>query len=79
MFAENKDPEEIYKEIYKSSNGDITKATDTIASICGTATDLALKVDTIEGLEKSECLQLFKRYTKFVNWFDEEKLGTLIY
>lgn len=79
LFAEDKDPEEIYKEIYKSSNGDITKVIDTITSICRTATDLTLKVDMIEGLEKSKYLQLIMRYTKFINWFDEEKLDTLIY
>ena len=79
LFAEDKDPEEIYEEIYKSFHGDITKVIDTIVSICRTTIDFTLKADTIpEGLEsRREYLQLIRRYINFINWFEEEKLSTL--
>lgn len=59
--------------------GDITKVIDTIVSICRTTIDLTLKADTVpKDLEsKRKYLQLIKRYTNFINWFEEEKLSTL--
>lgn len=79
LFAEDKDLEEIYEEIYKSLNGNITKVIDTVISICRTVNDLTLKaIASPEDSElKQKYLQLIKRYSNFVNWFEEEKLKML--